>query len=85
MLLLTFPAWEKYSQTFLKILIFRDFLTNYSTPRNIKRKPTFCFFGGFFDGGVDPSKKMRDVRTIHFHPFSRRELRYASENEGFRA
>ena len=35
--------------------------------------------------GVDPSKKMRDVRTIHFHPFSRRELRYASENEGFRA
>ena len=35
--------------------------------------------------GLDPSKKMRDVRTIHFHPFSRRELRYATENEGFRA
>ena len=34
--------------------------------------------------GVDPSKKMRDVRTIHLHPFSRRELRYASESEGFR-
>ena len=30
--------------------------------------------------GVDPSKKMRDVRTIHFHPFSRRELRHVSEN-----
>ena len=30
--------------------------------------------------GVDPSKKMRLVRTIHFPPFSRRELRHASEN-----
>ena len=34
--------------------------------------------------GVDPSKKMRDVRTIHFHPFSRRELRHASEHVLFR-
>ena len=34
--------------------------------------------------GLDPSKKMRDVRTIHFHPFSRRELRRASENFVFR-
>ena len=34
--------------------------------------------------GVDPSKKKQDVRTIHFHPFSRRELRHVSENEGFR-
>ena len=29
--------------------------------------------------GVDPSKKMRIVRTIHFHPFSHRELRHAPE------
>ena len=34
--------------------------------------------------GVDPFKKMRLVRTIHFHPFSRRELRHASENSLFR-
>ena len=34
--------------------------------------------------GLDPSKKMRDVRTIHFHPLSRREPRHVSENEGFR-
>ena len=34
--------------------------------------------------GVDPSKKMRLVRAIHFHPFSRRELRHASENLPFR-
>ena len=34
--------------------------------------------------GVDPSKKMRLVRTIHFHPFSRRELHHASENSLFR-
>ena len=31
--------------------------------------------------GVDPSKKMRNVRTIHFHPVSRREHRHVSENE----
>ena len=34
--------------------------------------------------GVDPSKKTRDVRTIHFHPFSRRDLCHVSENKGFR-
>ena len=40
------------------------------------------FFDFFVDTlrGVDPSKKMRLVRTIHFHQFSRRELRHASEN-----
>ena len=27
---------------------------------------------------------MRDVRTIHFHPFSRRKLRHVSENGVFR-
>ena len=32
--------------------------------------------------GVDPSKKMSDVGTSLFHPFSRRELRYVSENGG---
>ena len=34
--------------------------------------------------GLAPFKKISDVRAIHFHPFSRRELRYASENKGFR-
>ena len=58
-----------------------------STPMILKMSTGYSFFD-FLVGtlrGVDPSKKMRDVRTIHFHPFSRRELRYASENEGFRA
>ena len=44
-----------------------------------------CFdFLVAFLRGLDPSKKMRDVRTIHFHPFSRRELRHVSENDVFR-
>ena len=43
----------------------------------------FDFLAGILSG-LDPSKKMRDVRTIHFHPFSRRELRHASENWFFR-
>ena len=43
----------------------------------------FGFFGGFLTG-LDLSKKKQDVRTIHFHPLSRRELRHVSENEGFR-
>ena len=29
-------------------------------------------------------KKMRNVRTIIFHPFSRRDLCHVSENKGFR-
>ena len=32
----------------------------------------------------DKPKKMRNVRTIIFHPFSRRDLCHVSENEGFR-
>ena len=32
----------------------------------------------------DKYKKMRDVRTSRFHPFSRRHLCYVSENDGFR-
>ena len=44
----------------------------------------FLFFWWILWRGVDPSKKMRDVRTFLFHPFSRRELRYVSENKGFR-
>ena len=32
----------------------------------------------------DKSKKTRNVRTIVFHPFSRRDLCYVSENKGFR-
>ena len=31
----------------------------------------------------DQPKKMRNVRTIIFHPFSRRDLFHVSENEGF--
>ena len=45
--------------------------------------PFFDFLVGILRG-LDPSKKMRLVRTIHFHPFSRRELRHASENWLFR-
>ena len=54
---------------------------------HIQKRPTetivFYVLAAFLRG-VDPSKKMRDVRTIHFHPFSRRELRHASENLIFR-
>ena len=32
----------------------------------------------------DKPKKMRNVRTIIFHSFSRRDLCHVSENEGFR-
>ena len=32
----------------------------------------------------DKPKKMRNVRTIIFHPFSRRDLCHASENKGVR-
>ena len=52
-------------------------------PKMCTGNPLFDFLVGTLRG-VDPSKKMRDVRTIHFHPFSRRELRHVSENEGFR-
>ena len=33
---------------------------------------------------IDKPKKMRNVRTIIFHPFSYRDLCHVSENEGFR-
>ena len=68
------------------------FQPNFSKTSN----PDFCvnlemsngnpFFDFLVDTlrGVGPSKKMRLVRTIHFHPFSRRELRHASENLLFR-
>ena len=45
--------------------------------------PFFDFFGRFLTG-LDLSKKRQDVRTIHFHPLSRRELRHASESLIFR-
>jgi hypothetical protein len=32
----------------------------------------------------DERKQVRDVRTIIFHPFSRREIRHAPENKVFR-
>ena len=51
--------------------------------KNVNPNLFVCFFVGTLRG-VDPSKKMRDARTIHFHPFSRRELRHASENLLFR-
>jgi len=44
----------------------------------------------FFDilagisSGLDPFKRMRDVRTIIFAAVSRSELCYVSENEGLR-
>ena len=44
----------------------------------------------FFDflacilSGLDPSKKMREVRAIILAAVSRRELRHVPENEGFR-
>ena len=43
----------------------------------------FQFLAGILSG-LDPSKKMRDVRTIIFAAVSRSELRHVSENEGFR-
>ena len=83
MLFLTFPAWEKYSQTFLKICFFFPMFSDQlvSTPK-YQTETHVLIFCGFFEG-LDPSKKMRDVRTIHLHPFSRRELRHVSENGGF--
>ena len=54
---------------------------------NFPKMSTKADFFDFLVGtlrGVDPSKKMRVVRTIHFHPFSRQELRHASENLFFR-
>ena len=60
---------------------FRDFLTNY---HKYLTKTFFFNCFGAFSTGLDPSKKMRVVRTIHFHPLSRLELRHVSENEGFR-
>ena len=60
----------------LKISRFSDQLVH---TQECQTETCFLFFGGYFER-VDPSKKMRDVRTIHFHSFSRRELRHVSEN-----
>ena len=65
---------------------FQIHLSKIPTP-NFPKSFTKTLFFDFLVGtlrGVDPSKKMRLVRTIHFHPFSRRELRHASENLLFR-
>ena len=51
----------------LEVFRFPDQL---DTPRNVKQTLFFCFLVGTLRG-VDPSKKMRNVRTIHFHPVSR--------------
>ena len=80
---LTFPTWEKYPRTFLKISIFEIFRPTSTHPEILTENLIFHFLVGTLSG-LDPSKKMSVVRTIHFHPFSRRELLYASENEGFR-
>ena len=69
-----------------------DVFENLNFPRFSDRQvhlemPNGNIFFDFLVGtlrGVDPSKKMRLIRTIHFHPFSRRELRHASENLIFR-
>ena len=61
-------------------------LSKMPTP-NFPKMSTGNSFFDFLVGilrGVDPSKKMRLVRTTFFHPFSRRELRHASENLLFR-
>ena len=65
---------------------FQIHLSEIPTP-NFPKTSTKTQFFDFLVGtlrGVDPSKKMRVIRTIHFHPLSRRELRYASENGVFR-
>ena len=62
----------------LTFLRFSDQLTQISNGN-----PFFDFLVAFLTG-LDLSKKKQDVRTIHFHPLSRREPRHVSENEGFR-
>ena len=57
--------------------------------RTPHRKLTFFLKPGFdlifwISDDFDKSKKMRNVRTIIFHPFSRRDLCHVSENKGFR-
>ena len=47
--------------------------------RTLEKRVQIVFFDCFFE-----TKKMRDVRSIIFHQFSRRNLCYVSENEGFR-
>ena len=68
---------------------FQAIFPKYSTlisEKNLEMTHGNPFFDFLVDTlrGVDPSKKMRDVRTTFFHPFSRRELRHASENLLFR-
>ena len=66
---------------------FTFLLTNFQPSPNFNPIPTtyhnkdivFVIFDN-----LDDHKKMRDLRTIIFHPVSRRDLSYVSENEGFR-
>ena len=46
--------------------------------RTLEKKSPNCIFCAFLE-----TKKMRGVRTIIFHQFSRRDLCYVSENKGF--
>ena len=47
--------------------------------RILEKRVQIVFFCVFLE-----TKKMRDACTIIFHQFSRRDLCYVSENEGFR-
>ena len=59
------------------------FLPPSPLPPSTHLKPFFDLVVGTLSG-LDPSKKMRDVRTIILAAVSRRDLRHSSENEGFR-
>ena len=81
---LRFSTMDKPILRTLRIL---TFLTNFRPWPFFDQIPTIYLNKDlilFISYDFDKSKKMQSVRTIAFHPFSRRDLCYVSENKGFR-
>ena len=63
------------------------FLTNFRPWPKFEQMPTIYLNKDlifWMSDDFDKLKKMRNVRTIIFYPFSRRDLCHVSENKGFR-